>query len=155
MSIQLVINGTTYNFPSSGQDPNWAESLIAWAEAVTDSLSVVAGEGDIAESSASIANNTSGDVTGLSFAGTSVKAAIVNYQIYVDSGPANSGETGTILLAYNDSTSQWDMAQDRVGNLGVVLTINASGQVQFTSSDLGDPSYTRRIVFTARALNRI
>lgn len=161
MSVQLTINGTTYNFPSSGQDPNWSESLIAWATALTDAFnSAIAGTGDILESSASIANNTSAatDVNGLLFTTSTVKSAIVNYQCYIDAGTTGNSETGVILLTYDDTGSvgnKWLMAAQKVGDAGISLSITDAGQVQYKSTDLGNASYTRRMVFSAKVLNRI
>lgn len=161
MSVQLTIEGTTYNFPSSGEDPNWAESLIAWAEAITDAFNAsVAGVGDILENSALISNNVTSatDVGGLLFTTSTVKSVILNYQCYIDSGTTGPSETGTIILTYDDTGSvgnKWLMASKKVGDAGISLSITDAGQVQYISSNLGSASYTRRLVFSARVLNRI
>jgi hypothetical protein len=158
---QLTINGTTYNFPDSGEDPNWSEELIAWAEAITEAFNdAVAGTGDILESSAAIANNTSvaADVNGLQFTTATVKSAIVNYQCYIDAGTTGNSETGIILLTYDDTGSvgnKWLMSLQKVGDAGISLSITDAGQVQYISSNLGSALYTRRIVFSAKVLNRI
>lgn len=161
MSVQLTINGATYNFPSSGEDPNWAESLIAWAQALTDAFNAsVAGAGDILEASAAIDNNISvaADITGLSFTTATIKSAIVQYQCYIDAGTTGPSETGIILLAYDDTGgvgNKWLMSQQKVGDAGIVISITDAGQMQYISTDLGSGTYTRRIVFSAKVLNRI
>lgn len=42
MSVPLVVNGVTFNYPVQG-DTNWGPVLTAWSTAVTNALSVISG----------------------------------------------------------------------------------------------------------------
>lgn len=161
MSTPLTVNGTTYNFPTSGEDPNWAIELVGWAEQITISVNSLSGTGDISESSFTIANNTAAaaNINGLQLTGATVKSAIINYTIYRKSNatPSGNSETGIILATYDDvasSGSIWTIAQQAVGNAGVVLSVTDLGQFQYISSDISATGYSGTMVFSAKILNR-
>lgn len=89
--------------------------------------------GDIDPTSFSLANNQSAatNVTGLAFANASVRSAVVHYSVFV--GATNSFYECGMLYLINQN-SMWDMAQTSNGdNTGVVFTITAAGQIQYTT----------------------
>lgn len=95
-----------------------------------------ASTGDIAETSFSLADNqaVAADVTGLVFNNASVRSAQVHYSIVVDAA-TDLFEAGTLLLIQKGAS--WEMSRTSVGDNSLVeLTVNNSGQVQFTT-----PSY--------------
>jgi hypothetical protein len=161
MSVSLVINGNTYLFPTSGEDPNWAREVSGWATDVNLALNSITGTGDINESSFSIANNVSAaaDINGLLLSGATVKAAIINYSCYRESNatPSGKSETGTILAAYDElaaSGSLWLISQQVSGDASIVISITDTGQFQYLSSDITAAGYSGTMVFTAKVLNR-
>lgn len=159
MARQLVIQGTTYNFPDPSEDPNWGAEVSDWAEAVTDVLSTFLGPGDILQSTATIANNQSvaASISGLIFDPAQVRAANVTYSIYRTSASSPSGfaETGTMYLIYDNNASsgnKWILSQRTTGNSGVVFSVTDLGQIQYTSSNLLGGSYSGTLKFSAKTL---
>ena len=159
MAIQLIIQGTVYNYPTSGEDPNWGEEAADWAEAVTDVLNTFLGPGDILQSTATIANNqaVASNVPGLIFDPAQVRASNVTYSIYRTSvsSPSGFAESGTLYLIYDNNASsgnKWLLSQKTVGNSGVIFTVTDLGQIQYQSSNLLGGSYTGTMKFSAKTL---
>ena len=161
MPIPLIINGTTYQYPVSGEDPNWGADGTDWAQAVTDVLGTLLGPGDILETSFNINNNVTvaTNVNGLLFDPGTIRAANVDYSVYRIStaNPTGFSETGTIYLIYDDSASasnKWQLSQRTTGNSGVTFSILDSGQIQYTSNDITSPGYSGLMKFRAKALTK-
>lgn len=159
MAIPLVVAGTTYLYPESGEDPNWAQGPTEWAVAVTEALATLIGPGDILSTTFAIDNNISvaTNINGLLFDSGTIRAANVSYTIYRTStaNPAGHSETGTILLTFDDSApvnEKWKMTQTQNGDAGVPISITDAGQAQYMSTDIGATGYVGTIVFTAKAL---
>lgn len=161
MSIQLVINGTSYNYPIDGENPNWSEATD-WAEAVTTALGTLLAPGDILETTFTINNNVAvlTNINGLLFDPGTVRAANIDYAIYRTSStnPSGQAENGTIFLVFDDSAtagSKWQLSQRSEGtNAGVSFSITDGGQVQYTSNDIGSTGYVGSIKFRARTLSK-
>ncbi len=140
MPKTLIVNNTPYEYPTAGDEPGWGGEATGWAEAVTDVLSDLLGPNDLLETAFNIANNSSGPVTGLILNAASVRAAEISYSIYRQAGATSVVESGRINVAYNNaspSLNKWEINQGNVlGNAGVVFTIDNSGQVQYTSTDI-------------------
>lgn len=162
MPVSLVVNGTSYEFPISGENPEWGTSATDWAKAVTDVLSTLLAPGDILETTFTINNNVSTltNINGLVFDPGTVRAANVDYAIYriSNSNPSGQAETGTIYLVYDDSApsnAKWQLAQKFEGtNSGVNFSITDGGQIQYTSNDIGSIGYIGSIKFRARTLSK-
>ena len=159
MARSLTVDNTTYNFPEQGEDPTWGEVIVNWAEAVSDVLNNLQGPGDILETTFTIANNqsSSADVTGLSFSNSTVRAAFVEYSVYRESDTTTNGkaESGSLFLVYDDNASsgnKWIMSQDAAGNSGVTFTVADTGQISYTSDDIGSTGYSGTMKFKARTL---
>lgn len=162
MPKALVVAGTSFEFPVSGENPEWGESATAWAEAVTDVLATLLAPGDILETTSTINNNISSptNINGLVFDPGTVRAANVNYAIYRISTAAPSGhaEDGMIGLIYDDSAangSKWQLSQRKGGtDSGVTFSITDGGQIQYISSDINSTGYVGEIVFSAKTLSK-
>ena len=93
--------------------------------------------GDIGETSFSLANNQAApaNVTGLLFANGSVRAGFVKYSIAIDA-TSDLFEAGELELIQRGA--DWVISQETTGdNSLVVFDVDASGQVNYTSSNLG------------------
>lgn len=159
MPILLTIQGNTYEYPVPNEDPNWSGDATDWAEAVTDALSTLLGTGDILNSSVNISNNASSatDITGLIFDPGQVRAANITFSVYRESDSTTSGysETGTIYITYDNNAatnSKWILNKVGVGDSGMNFTILDTGQVQYTSNDIGSAGYSGVMKFSAKSL---
>lgn len=167
MSIPITIFGTTVNFPSSGQSPNWAPAVIEFAQLVEAALSIAVGPYDIPSQTYEIIadSNTNVDLPNLSFPTSNVHGAIIRYaalRTYGDIDPVS--ETGVIIVNYNSSApvgEKWQISREYVGGdssndgLGARITFAISdvGQVSFSSVPLGGTTPEGNIIYTATALN--
>ena len=159
--IALIVNGTSYQYPNVGEDPNWGEDATAWSQAVTQVLSTLLAPGDILETKVSINNNTTvlTNVTGMLFDPGTVRAANIDYAIYrtSTSTPSGNSESGTILISYDDSSasgSKWQLSQRINAGAGVSFFITDLGQVQYKATDIGSAGYVGNIVFKAKVLSK-
>lgn len=159
MPKTLVINGTAYQYPIPGEDPNWGDDGTGWAEAVTDALATLLGAGDILQTTFTITNNISvaDNVNGLLFDPGVTRAANIDYSIYriSNTNPSGYAETGTIYIIYDTSASvgnKWQLSQRTTGNSGVTFSITDSGQIQYKSNDIGTTGYSGTMKFRAKAL---
>ncbi len=160
MSISLTVGNKTYNYPTDGQDPNWAEEASEWAEAVTNVLATLVSAGDILQTTATINNNVAvaTNVNGLLFNPTNVRAANVEYSIYRIStaNPSGNAESGTLYLIYDTnagSGSKWTLSQRVNGNAGITFSITDAGQVQYLSTDINATGYSGTMKFAAKTLS--
>lgn len=156
MSVNLTVNGDVYEYPSNRQAPGWGEDSSAWAVAVTDVLANVVGQGDILQTSATIANTgTSVAISGFSFDPALVRASICEYSIYrkTDTAGDERVEAGTIYITFKTVAGTWDITVVGSGGSGISLSINSSGQVLYTVSEvLGGANYSGTMKFRARSL---
>jgi len=106
----------------------------------------------IANTQAAAAN-----VTGLLFAGASVKAAFIDYRIrrYSTGGSGEERvEVGQLIAQYKANAATWTLTQmaSAGDDAGVVFSITSGGQVQYTSDTLpGTPSESL-MKFTAKTM---
>lgn len=159
MAITLIVNGTPYSYPTSGDEPGWGSDATGWAQGVTTVLNDLLGANDILETTVNIANNQTSfvDITGLILNSASVRASEITYSLSRTSTGAPSGhtETGTINVIYDSGNSTWALAQGNIlGNAGVLFQITGSGQFQYKSSDIGATGYTGTLHFRAKSLNQ-
>jgi hypothetical protein len=161
MTVPLVINGTTYNYPSTN-DELWGVEATAWSQAVTDQLAVSVTNGDISQQTlVSITNNqvAPANVTNLAFDSADIRAAFVEYYIYRvwNSGANEVVECGTLYVAFKDLANEWTITQvgQNIENAGVTIDITNGGQVTYTS-DNKTPStlYSGTMKFRARILQK-
>lgn len=88
-------------------------------------------------------------ITGLDFDGNNEVAAFIKYHIVRRDDGQNAVESGELHAYYNTETDTWSLSQtvntpDAQDNdaVGVTLTINAFGQIQYVSSNYGGAGYT-------------
>jgi hypothetical protein len=162
MSISLIINGNTYNYPAPGENPQWGSDASDWAQAVTNVISTLLSPGDILASTFSINNYVTSDanINGLLFDTGTIRAATIDYAVYRISTSSTSGhaETGKIYIVYDDngsSGSKWSLSQRSNGDSGVVFNITDNGQFTYKSTDIGSAGYSGSIRFSAKALTKI
>ena len=158
MSIALNVRGTVYNYPSSGEDPGWGGPATDWAEAVTQTLTLIIGPNDILQTSFSINNNQiiSELVRGLYFNPTQVRAANISYSVYRETALTTVVETGELLITYDTAApinEKWKITQRTNGEAGVLFTISDAGQFSYTSSNIAGTNYSGIMRFTARTLS--
>ena len=114
MSIPLIINGVTYNYPTSG-DSNWGDEASLWANAVTNTVFPKAGG----------LFTLSGEVDfGTSFG---IKS------LYLKSETAAPATTGAVRLANTDTVSFRNAAD----TADLALGVSAGNQLTFNGVVLG------------------
>ena len=162
MSKALVVNNTTYQYPSPGEDPGWGEGATGWAEEVTNVLNSLLGPGDILETSFNVPSGTSsGDVAGLLFNSSSIQHAKIDYYVYrrSDSYPSGITESGTIEIVYDNDAgagSKWLFSQEGIGDAQISFGItDATGQLTYSSQDIGATNYNGIMKFKASTLSAI
>jgi hypothetical protein len=160
MAVSIVIAGTTYNFPESGESPNWGPEATDAIVAMANAINTLLAPGDILQTSFSIDNNiaVAANINGLLFDSGTVRAANVSYAIYrtSTSNPAGNAETGLIKLIFDDDApvnEKWKLSQDKDGESGVTISIGDDGQLVYKSSDIGAVGYSGTIRFAAKALS--
>lgn len=154
MAISLTVNGETFLYPENNESPSWGEEASAWAVAVTAVLGTVSGPGDIVLTSAPIANNVSSpaSVSNLAFSSATVRGAIVEYDVYRTSTLQELVECGTMYITYKSTAAEFGITTVGSDSSGVSFTINNSGQVLYTSSNMTGTSYSGTMKFRARAI---
>lgn len=135
MSIPLIVDNTTFQYPTAGDEPGWGEAASGFAQAVANVLVDLKTNDDILQSAALISNNTSGIISGLVFNITTVRSAKVEYTLYRTTGSTEKLEAGTIVITRRDIAGDWLVEQDFVGDSGVALTVNNSGQFSYASDN--------------------
>jgi hypothetical protein len=108
-----------------------------------------------ADTSFTIANNQSSaaDVTGLLFDPISTRSFILDYSIYrqTDTGSSAVAQVGQLRGVYNTQSSTWLMSDDYSGqNSSVVFSIQPSGQIRYTSSNIAGANYVGTLKYTVR-----
>jgi hypothetical protein len=161
MSIPLVVNGTTFNYPSPGEDSGlWGEDATGFAVEVASVLSTLLAPGDILQTTFTVANNVAvaSNINGLLFDSSQVRAANITYSVYrkTDSFTSGNTESGTIYINYDNNASsgnKWKIYQQTNGNAGIVFSILDSGQFQYTSTDITGANYIGDMRFSAKTLS--
>jgi len=156
MTKTLQIGSETFKYPVQGTNPaeNWGEEASEWAEAVTDALATVQGPNDILTTEATLANNqaVAADISGLQFDTGDVRHVSIEFLIRreYDSGSTVDVESGNIIGNY-DGTDFY-ISIDSVGDSGVEVTVDATGQFQYTSDDKSN-HVSSSIKFKARTID--
>lgn len=170
MSFPIVIQGTTVDFPSSSQAPNWAPAVIQFAQLVATALNAVVGPYDISPQLYNIDAFdvvTNQPIPGLSFNPLAVRSAVIRYDVFRQATPAsthNAAESGFILVQYNPNNAvnqKWEFIQSKVGkginttpltSANITFSVTDVGQFRFSTTTIGGASHTGKIAFAAQAL---
>lgn len=107
------------------------------------------------DTSFTIANNQSSaaSVTSLLIDGVSTRSFILDYSIYRQTDTALSAvaQVGQLRGVYNTQSSTWFMSDDYSGqNSGVTFSIQPSGQIQYTSSNITGTNYVGSMKYAIR-----
>lgn len=169
MSIQIIVNNTVIDFPSSSQSPNWAPALIEFAQNVAIALSGSTGPYDIAPQVMDILNDgaehaVQTPAVSLSFPNSEVRAANIRYSVYRNNDANEThAETGELVVVYNTEAASWELQRDFIGNVvpqggagattnGITFRIDSNGQVYYSADILSPTGYAGKLSFAAQAL---
>lgn len=118
MSVRLTVGTQVIDFPSSGQDPNWAPAVIQFAQAVTDQLSSIASQFDISPRVQILTTDANSNivVNSVVFPSGSVRSFTFNYAIYRTNGSGGGtttlAENGTVSGVYKTTTATWALQHE-------------------------------------------
>jgi hypothetical protein len=154
MAILLQVGTEVFNYPENGTNPQeqWGEEASAWAQAVTTLLASIQGPNDIAISAANIANNQPipTSIVGLKFSTTAVQHISVEFVVIRNTASTTVVESGIIYGNYDGT--DFNIALETVGNSGVSIDVDSTGQFLYTSTNLvGQTSAT--IKFKGNAIS--
>lgn len=157
MSFPIVIQGTTIEFPSSAESPNWAPALIAFALAVQNALSSVAGPFDVPPQVYTMVANSNTDVSlpDLAFPTSQVRGAFIRYTVFRTTDSTTVYEIGELQIVYNPVGpvgNKWEISRSFTGNGNLTFSVLDTGQVTFTSSTIAGNGHQGFISFAASAL---
>lgn len=160
MSVQIVIQGTIIDFPTSDEAPNWADAVVQFAQAVEAAIAVAIGPFDLAPQVLNIDAYNPGtniDIINLTFSTTQVRAADIFYSVYRNTTTVTAVEQGIIHIVYDPSApvnNKWNISQERTGDASISFNITDVGQVRFTTTSLAGLNHTARLTFSAKALQQ-
>jgi len=123
---------------SAGLTPAVSETQLL------ESVLAIASHGGAQITAFAIANNVgvAASVTGLLFSALSFKSAKIFYGIDRRTTSSNVQQTGTLTLIYDATDAIWRISdQSDFDDAGVVFTINGSGQINYTSTNISGTSY--------------
>lgn len=158
----ITIAGTPIEFPNSSSSPNWAEGVISFAEAVESALTSAVGPYDVPPQVVTIDAYNPGvnvDIAALNFPVSNVRAAFIRYSVFrTASGPSTTAyEAGTMILVYNPNGStnnKWEVVRNYVGDASITFSVTDTGQVRFTTTQIGSTGHTGKLSFVAQALQQ-
>ena len=92
-----------------------------------------------------ITNNQSSatSISGLQFDGSVYRAVVLRYAIYRVTDDNEVAQTGQLRLTYKTNAASWSMSDDFSGDdAGVTFSVDATGQILYTSTDLTGANYS-------------
>lgn len=160
----LTVGNEEFEFPLSGENAGYGSEVTDWAEAVTTALETVQKPNDIPTTSeidlnAEIALNTPAPVPGFSFSTAEVIAIESKYVFkrqYTLGGVDYVKMEVGFIEGYFDLV-EWGISIRTTGNIGVLVTIDSSGQVLYqTTEDFPVGAINKRlsIVYEAKVVNQ-
>lgn len=157
MSVPLIVNNETYQYPQNREVPGWGGEATEWAQAVTAVLGSLAAPNDILQTVANIAQTQTlpqpaGIVAGLSFDPSVVRGARVDYNIYRVTSTNEEVEQGIMLISYKPVAMTWDLVIMSSQSSSVIFSISATGQLYYTSPAMPGINYNGSITFRAIAM---
>lgn len=142
MAITLVVNNIPFDYPEQGEQQPWGEAATGWAKEVTTVLNSTFGPSDILETSASINDNqVNAVIPGFFFDPAQVRSFSVRGSIYRQIGVTVYTEEFLINgLNTSVGANPWNIQIEGFGDSGVTFSIDASGQMKYSSTNLGGSS---------------
>lgn len=128
----------TATLPST-TDPTASADLVSLGY-----LQTILGSGFTVITSATLTNNTAvaANVTGLTFAASSVKTAFIEYEIYRETtggGAAEYREAGMLLATYRPTANSWTLTElfngGQLAGVDFTITGTTTGQIKYTSTN--------------------
>jgi hypothetical protein len=157
----LTIQGTPIDFPDDGNSPDWAGTVIQFAQAVTLALSGLTSPGDLGKNYFPLtsAQNpvTNLAITGFVFDPTSLRSVYARYYVFRTTDMVTVAEAGTFTMVYNPTNptgSMWETSQSFVGNAQVTFTVTDAGQVEITTETLAGSNHSGTVGFVAQVLSQ-
>lgn len=140
MAITLIVNGIPFDYPEQGEQQPWGEAATGWAEQVTTVLDSIKGPNDILETIGSIGNGqTDTEIVGFFFDPLEVRSFIATgniYRTYISGSTTIELSEQFTITGLNQGSSSWIIQQEGLGDSGVTLNLDSSGQMKYTSSSL-------------------
>jgi len=164
MSIQIEIQGTIVNFPSSGESPLWSTAIIQFAQLVETAVTSAVGTYDVTAQTYNIDAYDVGTnvvIPNLVFDNTVVRSATLIISTYRTNttGPVTLSETRTIDIVYNPANAtnnKWEIAQVRTGaSANITFNITDAGQFRFTTTTTGAGTHLGVLSFSGKALTQV
>lgn len=157
ISTPVTINGTTIQFPTSGDSPSWAPAVTEFAQLTEAALNSFVGPFDIPpQIFIMTANaNTNVNLPNLAFPTSTVRGAIISYSVFRSTDTVTATETGTVVVNYNPTNpvgNKWEISTDFVGNSQTIFNITDVGQVQFSTTLISGVNYTGSCTYQAKAV---
>jgi hypothetical protein len=155
MPKTVIVGTEEFELPLQGENPDYGEELTDFFTSIADALTTVQQPNDILRSTAAINNNVTvpAIIPGFSYDTSEVRS--INAEFIVKrttTSPANNlVESG--FIEGNYTGSEWQIAIRSIGSAGVEFSINPSGQIEYTSSDLVGSNYTGSIIFRSKVFN--
>jgi hypothetical protein len=157
MSIPITVSGTTVNFPSSGDSPNWSPAIIQFAQLVAAALQFSFGPFDIPPQTFDITSDVNNNVIlpNLSFPTTQVNGALIQFSVSRVSSTTTVTETGLMVIDYNPTfptNEKWQISVDYAGEAQITFTVTDVGQVLFSTTSLPGSFVSGAITYQAQAI---
>lgn len=151
MSVQVVIKGLTFQIPETGER-DWGTEVTGWIDSISTAVSDLTVTGDIKLLSVGLSNNApSTTVENLRFDTSEVRHAIITYSIYRVTSLHEESSMNHMYLTYKSNAGTWELVDNGVGSTGVNFTIDNTGQVKYTSTNLSGTGYSGKMSFRAQA----
>ncbi len=152
MSIELELNGLTFEVPSNG-DHNWG-SLSDWIIEVNETLNSQSTGFIIPTGSANLIDATPVNLYTINSPQDN-DHIIFEYGItrYTDAPDAESvSETGTLYLTYKATDGSWAYANTGVGDARVAIAVSTGNVIQATATALTGTPNTSTIAYQGRII---
>lgn len=155
MSYIIQIGNKLIPMPDNNESPGYGEGLVEFHKAVEAALATVQGPQDITQTTATLANNSSGNVNGFLFDTSEVKYVFAEFTItrtFTDATPTQS-ESGQLFGNY-DGTDFVISVQTVEGSGGdplVELDISSTGQITYVSQNVANTDELQ-VVFRAKSI---
>lgn len=153
MAVRVTIKGRPFLIPQR-KERGWGDEVTNWAVTISKAVDDLTVAGDIKLITVTVNNDqdVAIAVPNLRFDTVTTRHAIVDYAVYRIKGTEELSQAGQLYLTYKSSAGTWEIADNTVGDAGIVFTITPQGQVQYTTTDLtAVGTYTGKMSFRGRA----
>lgn len=157
MAVNVTIQGTVIQVPESGDSPNWAPAITAFAEATATALSAAVGTFDVSPQVFAIDNfnpGTNVSIPSLTFSTSDVRGALIKYACHRLTDSLEVSEEGTLNIIYNASNatgSKWSVSRVAVGDASISFAISDTGQISLSTTLLAGLNHTGQLSYSAQA----